>query len=457
MPNKAGRNDPCPCGSGKKYKRCCLPTDETAARERARQQGPFDADVFGDHEFDGDVDGEEFFDIEDTASVLDTRTITHVSYMRGFVSRLTDLRSGRGIRVTEWEAPRIPESVLDSIDREGLDALEGEWGDPKIGDPIQVDVINIETATDIISVEVFNRAICLVHADSEEMRRIHRVCGALEGATPGASGQSAEEGDAPATGAAVRSTEMSQPTVEFDVSAVLKEHRRQGGSCALCGVAVTRATAQKHLAACAPAHDAVAGPEQRLIQFRVTAPGLPPYWLDIEVKAEARLDALDSFLRQIWLECCGHLSAFRVGPVKYFSRGYDFGFSRAFGSLGRRRLSERSMTVKVRDALMSSDDALEYEYDFGSTTNLRLRVTGERTGRSGRPAVRLLVRNTPPEWPCAVCGQPASKVCAYCIQEEGNAFICTKHEKQHACGEVEGFLPVVDSPRMGVCGYTGGS
>jgi preprotein translocase subunit SecA len=21
--NKAGRNDPCPCGSGKKYKKCC--------------------------------------------------------------------------------------------------------------------------------------------------------------------------------------------------------------------------------------------------------------------------------------------------------------------------------------------------------------------------------------------------------------------------------------------------
>ena len=27
-----GRNDPCPCGSGKKYKRCCLQTDEQASR-----------------------------------------------------------------------------------------------------------------------------------------------------------------------------------------------------------------------------------------------------------------------------------------------------------------------------------------------------------------------------------------------------------------------------------------
>jgi tetratricopeptide (TPR) repeat protein len=31
-----GRNDPCPCGSGQKYKRCCLPRDEAAAAtERA--------------------------------------------------------------------------------------------------------------------------------------------------------------------------------------------------------------------------------------------------------------------------------------------------------------------------------------------------------------------------------------------------------------------------------------
>jgi hypothetical protein len=28
-----GRNDPCPCGSGRKYKQCCLQKDETAARE----------------------------------------------------------------------------------------------------------------------------------------------------------------------------------------------------------------------------------------------------------------------------------------------------------------------------------------------------------------------------------------------------------------------------------------
>ena len=28
---KIGRNDPCPCGSGKKYKKCCMASDEAAA------------------------------------------------------------------------------------------------------------------------------------------------------------------------------------------------------------------------------------------------------------------------------------------------------------------------------------------------------------------------------------------------------------------------------------------
>src|ERR1700681_4689008 len=31
---KPGRNDPCPCGSGNKYKKCCLAKEEAVARDR---------------------------------------------------------------------------------------------------------------------------------------------------------------------------------------------------------------------------------------------------------------------------------------------------------------------------------------------------------------------------------------------------------------------------------------
>ncbi len=36
---RPGRNEPCYCGSGRKYKQCCLEKDEKAASCRARQSG----------------------------------------------------------------------------------------------------------------------------------------------------------------------------------------------------------------------------------------------------------------------------------------------------------------------------------------------------------------------------------------------------------------------------------
>ena len=37
--SKIGRNEPCPCGSGRKYKHCCLPEHE-AQQETERDLGP---------------------------------------------------------------------------------------------------------------------------------------------------------------------------------------------------------------------------------------------------------------------------------------------------------------------------------------------------------------------------------------------------------------------------------
>ena len=36
---KVGRNDPCPCGSGKKYKDCCLPKGEKYLLKLYKKQG----------------------------------------------------------------------------------------------------------------------------------------------------------------------------------------------------------------------------------------------------------------------------------------------------------------------------------------------------------------------------------------------------------------------------------
>lgn len=43
--SKPGRNDPCPCGSGKKYKKCCLPQEEAARTAAAPREEPFTAEL----------------------------------------------------------------------------------------------------------------------------------------------------------------------------------------------------------------------------------------------------------------------------------------------------------------------------------------------------------------------------------------------------------------------------
>jgi hypothetical protein len=232
-----------------------------------------------------------------------------------------------------------------------------------------------------------------------------------------------------------------------------KEHRRLGGTCTLCGHALTRAGAGRHLAACAPAHDRTTGAETRLLQLRVTSPGLPAYWLDLEMRVDAKLDALDSLLRRTWLEC-GHLSSFSIGRVTYFSPGYDFEFTAPFrGSAFGGGRSERSMAIKAGDALSAIGERFRYEYDFGSTTTLQILVSAQRIGRLGRLATRVLARNVAPTWPCATCGQPATTVCSFCLFQDDPAFTCRLHKAEHACGDTDGFMPVVNSPRMGVCGY----
>jgi len=184
-----------------------------------------------------------------------------------------------------------------------------------------------------------------------------------------------------------------------------------------------------HLGTCAAAHDKV-GPSQPLVVLRFDAVNERRYWLIVEARADAKLRQIDALLRQLWLECCGHMSAFHVG---------------------RRDLA---MTSTAAIAFPPTGAKLEYEYDFGSTTALTGEFLGMRTGSIGRAPVRLLARNEPIAWSCGECTAPATVVCPYCI-DDGDGLFCDTHSDAHEHADEEVYLPVVNSPRMGVCGYTG--
>jgi hypothetical protein len=439
--SKPGRNDPCHCGSGKKYKRCCLPREEVERAEALKQQ------VLWDEEDDLEADDLPDEYVEDIPP-FDPDAVRTVRYERGFVQTLDALQRDDALRLTEWTVPLIPRQVLECLEREAVEELDGLWGDSEVGDPIQVDIVEVVTDEDLIVLEVLNRAIQVTHTDSEDVRRIHRICETLERAAD----QGRDVTPSTHAGVAVESKEAGEPeplrrnlspVPELDFDALRKAHRRQRGTCDLCGADLTSSGAAKHVATCAPAHDAAGGPLQTLVHLRVTAPAIPGYWLELEMRDDAKLEALDRFLRNIWLECCGHLSQFAIGSVEYVSRGYDFGFASDFGS----RRTQRSMGTRLAEAVGLANKRFGYEYDFGSTTALQIDIKGSRSGRVGRPAVQLLARNTPLEWPCGVCGEPAVFIDG---EADGYPFLCRPHA--HDDGDAA-LMPLVNSPRAGVCGY----
>jgi hypothetical protein len=201
-----------------------------------------------------------------------------------------------------------------------------------------------------------------------------------------------------------------------------------------------------HLRSCAPDHDHPNGASTDLFQVRVEARNAPIFWLDVEIKGSSPIRRLDDLLRRAWLECCGHLSAFESLGVRY-----AVVVDREYGP----HPNERSMNARVADVFGIPGQRLSYEYDFGSTTELSLRFVSTRRGNIGRGAARLLARNEAPAWKCAVCEASATLVCPFCMVENAKPFVCSTHARDHACGDDESLLPVVNSPRMGVCGYTG--
>jgi pRiA4b ORF-3-like protein len=170
---------------------------------------------------------------------------------------------------------------------------------------------------------------------------------------------------------------------------------------------------------------------------------MPEYWMYLEAPAQATLGDLDKLLRNTWLECCGHLSAFEIAGVSYSS---DAEMASGLGT------GDKSMKIKL-DKALEPGMKFSHEYDFGTTTELSLKVLSEREGEAKGKAIRILARNDAPVIACQSCGKPATEVCSQCVYD-GEGWLCEECAEDHVCGE-EMFLPVVNSPRVGMCAYTG--
>ena len=219
------------------------------------------------------------------------------------------------------------------------------------------------------------------------------------------------------------------------------------GKCKFCNKTFSATAMSRHLQSCSERKKNQDKEEKKwkIFLFRAQA---GPFFVYFEVKASSSLKDMDEFLRDLWLECCGHLSAFTINNVRY---ELDTGCvdSMWTGKFGKAHPT-KSMNAKLYSALLPGLK-FSHEYDFGTTTWLNMMCISERRG--SLEMIQVLARNDLPDFMCISCGKPAKEVCTQCLWE-GTGFFCKKCAKKHKCGG-DRFLPVVNSPRMGMCGYTG--
>lgn len=196
------------------------------------------------------------------------------------------------------------------------------------------------------------------------------------------------------------------------------------GRCYLCGAELGKTAMKNHIL---KVHNTEESGQDCML-LKIEGAHNKNYWLFVDIPLTSTLSTLDRFLRDIWLECCGHLSEFTAG-------GFD--------TIGKTR----------KISSFQPGDKLLHEYDFGDTTETLITMVCRTVRKPQKTAVRLLARNNAPEYPCSVCGKKADYICTECMWDDVNPFFCEDCAEKHEHEDM--LLPVTNSPRMGQCGYTG--
>ena len=217
--------------------------------------------------------------------------------------------------------------------------------------------------------------------------------------------------------------------------------KMSSAECAYCQQPFAKNVMMKHLANCAARQAAIAKaqatgkPNEKLYYLRAQDAFGGDFWLELEVRGTASLKDLDSYLREIWLECCGHMSEFSTG-----------GWGTPKVGLAR----------KIGDVFKPDVELLHY-YDFGTTSETKVKFVAVREGvPTTKHPMALMARNLLPEAPCIECGKTATMFCNECLIEDGVfGVLCDKHAKTHPHEDYGEPIPLVNSPRLGMCGYEG--
>jgi hypothetical protein len=217
--------------------------------------------------------------------------------------------------------------------------------------------------------------------------------------------------------------------------------KQSKGTCVYCGKELSKGGMTKHLTTCAKRQEAIAkaeagkGTSESLYHLRVQDAYRKEFWLDLEMRGSKSLKDLDTYLRGIWLECCGHISEFYLGGA----------FSQEIGK-----------SRKISDAFHVTHQ-MTHIYDMGTSSETIVQCVDMRTGKptTSKP-IALMARNNMPQEACIECGKPATHLCLECLCEDNTwGTLCDEHVQTHPHDNYDEPIPLVNSPRLGMCGYDG--
>jgi len=206
-------------------------------------------------------------------------------------------------------------------------------------------------------------------------------------------------------------------------------------TCLVCRAPLTKRKALKHATECLQASG---WPTEEKPSLLIMIEGLRKnkYWLVVLARHDARLGDLDRLIRDVWVECCGHLSSFEIEDVLYDSDD-DV-------------CSTGAMEVPLSD-IVSPGSTFTYDYDFGSTTSLELKVIGETPIAPPKGPLCLIARNNRPPIPCNHCGGEAAFALCNTYGENPHYYCrecLSTIDHDPFCVEI-----ISNSPRNGICGY----
>lgn len=190
------------------------------------------------------------------------------------------------------------------------------------------------------------------------------------------------------------------------------------GKCYYCSKELSKSGVLRHLKACKVVESSIdirdKEPNKYILSISPKKSS-SDFWMYVLMDKNAALGELDSFLREVWLECCGHLSMFEIDGQRYESLpDEDF----TWGNPSKNMDSKIGKVASVKDKI-------KYEYDSGSTTELEIKVVDELSCSRRDKKIEIMARNNEHLMECSVGGEKAG----------------------YFNGNEEKYLPVISEPR----------